>query len=178
MISGFEPFFNDLTEKEREQVFGAYLLDISEDQQNDPAEMFEVRMEELYQRLCEQRLSKVARERNEHRKQLILDFPNQFKSASTKLTEFVNLLFKANPYQEVPWFAGVYFTSGTQEGTPIERITNGVRDQFGAVVVEQKQESITQSYFINRVFNDVIFKLQDLTRGNRKKRLVGRWLKV
>ncbi|MEC8139198.1 type VI secretion system membrane subunit TssM [Pseudoalteromonas sp. D15MCD-2] len=177
LISGFEPFFNDLTEKEREQVFGAYLLDISEDQQNDPAEMFEVRMEELYQRLCEQRLSKVARERNEHRKQLILDFPNQFKSASTKLTEFVNLLFKANPYQEVPWFAGVYFTSGTQEGTPIERITNGVRDQFGAVVVEQKQESITQSYFINRVFNDVIFKLQDLTRGNRKKRLVGRWLK-
>ena len=177
LISGFEPFFNDLTEKEREQVFGAYLLDISEDQQNDPAEMFEVRMGELYQRLCEQRLSKVARERNEHRKQLILDFPNQFKSASTKLTEFVNLLFKANPYQEVPWFAGVYFTSGTQEGTPIERITNGVRDQFGAVVVEQKQESITQSYFINRVFNDVIFKLQDLTRGNRKKRLVGRWLK-
>ena len=177
LISGFEPFFNDLTEKEREQVFGAYLLDISEDQQNDPAEMFEVRMEELYQRLCEQRLSKVARERNEHRKQLILDFPNQFKSASTKLTEFVNLLFKANPYQEVPWFAGVYFTSGTQEGTPIERITNGVRDQFGAVVVEQQQESITQSYFINRVFNDVIFKLQDLTRGNRKKRLVGRWLK-
>ena len=158
-------------------MFGAYLLDISEDQQNDPAEMFEMRMEELYQRLCEQRLSKGARERNEHRKQLILDFPNQFKSASTKLTEFVNLLFKANPYQEVPWFAGVYFTSGTQEGTPIERITNGVRDQFGAVVVEQKQESITQSYFINRVFNDVIFKLQDLTRGNRKKRLVGRWLK-
>jgi len=177
LISGFEPFFSDLSEKEREQVFGAYLLDISEDQKNDPAEMFEVRMQELYERLCEQRLSKVARERNEHRKQLILDFPNQFQSASTKLTEFVNLLFKSNPYQEVPWFAGVYFTSGTQEGTPIERITNGVRDQFGAVVVDQKQESITQSYFINRVFNDVIFKLQDLTRGNRKKRLVGRWLK-
>ena len=177
LISGFEPFFSDLSEQEREQVFGAYLLDISEDQKNDPAEMFEVRMQDLYERLCEQRLSKVARERNEHRKQLILDFPNQFKSASTKLTEFVNLLFKSNPYQEVPWFAGVYFTSGTQEGTPIERITNGVRDQFGAVIVEQKQESITQSYFINRVFNDVIFKLQDLTRGNRKKRLVGRWLK-
>ncbi|MDC9501602.1 MULTISPECIES: type VI secretion system membrane subunit TssM [unclassified Pseudoalteromonas] len=177
LISGFEPFFSDLSEKEREQVFGAYLLDISEDQKNDPAEMFELRMQELYERLCEQRLSKVARERNEHRKQLILDFPNQFQSASTKLTEFVNLLFKSNPYQEVPWFAGVYFTSGTQEGTPIERITNGVRDQFGAVVVDQKQETITQSYFINRVFNDVIFKLQDLTRGNRKKRLIGRWLK-
>ncbi|NMR26350.1 type VI secretion system membrane subunit TssM [Pseudoalteromonas sp. NEC-BIFX-2020_015] len=177
LISGFEPFFNDLSEKEREQVWGAYLLDISEDQKNDPAEMFEVRMDELYERLCQQRLGKVARERNEHRKQLILDFPNQFKSASTKLTEFVNLLFKSNPYQEVPWFAGVYFTSGTQEGTPIERIANGVRDQFGAVAVDQKQESITQSYFINRVFNDVIFKLQDLTRGNRKKRLIGRWLK-
>ncbi|REL26629.1 type VI secretion system membrane subunit TssM [Thalassotalea euphylliae] len=178
LISGFEPFFADLSEKEREQVWGAYLLDESEDQSQDPAELFELRMEELYQRLCEQRLSKLARERNVHRKALIFDFPNQFKSASIKLTEFVNLLFKDNPYQEVPWFAGVYFTSGTQEGTPVERILSGVREQFCSVAIEQTQETITKSYFINRFFNDVVFKLQDLTRGNRRERKIQRWLKA
>ena len=177
LISGFEPFFADLNEKEREQVWGAYLLDESEDQSQDPAELFEVRMEDLYQRLCEQRLSKLARERNVHRKSLIFDFPNQFKSVSLKLTEFVNLLFKENPYQEVPWFAGVYFTSGTQEGTPVERILSGAREKFCAVSLEQKQETITKSYFINRFFNDVVFKLQDLTRGNRRERKIQRWLK-
>jgi len=177
LISGFEPFFADLSEKEREQVWGAYLLDESEDQSQDPAELFELRMQSLYERLCEQRLSKLARERNLHRKALIFDFPNQFKSASTKLTEFVNLLFKENPYQEVPWFAGVYFTSGTQEGAPVERILSGVREQFCSVAIEQNQETITKSYFINRFFNDVVFKLQDLTRGNRRQRKIQRWLK-
>jgi type VI secretion system protein ImpL len=177
LISGFESFFADLSEKEREQVWGAYLLDESEDQSQDPAELFELRMEALYERLCEQRLSKLARERNLHRKAIIFDFPNQFKAASIKLTEFVNLLFKENPYQEVPWFAGVYFTSGTQEGTPVERILSGVREQFCSVAIEQNQETITKSYFINRFFNDVVFKLQDLTRGNRKERKVQRWLK-
>lgn len=177
LISGFEPFFADLSEKEREQVWGAYLLDESEDQSQDPAELFELRMESLYERLCEQRLSKLARERNLHRKALIFDFPNQFKSASIKLTEFVNLLFKENPYQEVPWFAGVYFTSGTQEGAPVERILSGVREQFCSVAIEQNQETITKSYFINRFFNDVVFKLQDLTRGNRRQRKIQRWLK-
>ncbi|WP_448565353.1 type VI secretion system membrane subunit TssM [Thalassotalea ganghwensis] len=177
LISGFEPFFADLTEKEREQVWGTYLLDESEDQSKDPAELFELRMEALFERLCEQRLSKLARERNTHRKALIFDFPNQFKSASIKLTEFINLLFKDNPYQEVPWFAGVYFTSGTQEGTPVERIISGAREQFCAVAIEQTQETITKSYFINRFFNDVVFKLQDLTRGNRRERKISRWLK-
>ncbi len=177
LISGFEPFFADLSEKERDQVWGTYLLDESEDQSQDPAELFEVRMEALYERLCEQRLSKLARERNLHRKGLIFDFPNQFQAASIKLTEFVNLLFKENPYQEVPWFAGVYFTSGTQEGSPIERIMTGAREQFLSVALEQNQETITKSYFINRFFNDVVFKLQDLTRGNRRERKIQRWLK-
>ncbi len=177
LISGFEPFFADLSEKERDQVWGTYLLDDSEDQSQDPAELFELRMEDLYDRLCEQRLGKMARERNIHRKSLIFDFPNQFKSASTKLTEFVNLLFKQNPYQEVPWFSGIYFTSGTQEGTPVERIVSGVQEQFCSVELEQKQETITKSYFINSVFNDVLFKLQDLTRGNRRQRKIQRWLK-
>lgn len=178
LISGFEPFFSDLDDKAREQVWGTYLLDLSEDQQKDAAQLFEQRMAELYDRLCEQRIAKMSRERNEQRKQLIFDFPNQFASATGKLTEFINLLFKENPYQEVPWFAGVYFTSGTQEGTPIERIATGALAKFRSVLFEQKQETITQSFFINRVFNDVVFRLQDLTRGNRKRRIIQRWLKA
>ena len=177
LISGFEPFFNDLDAAQREQVWGTYLLDLSEEQENDAAQLFETRMNDLYGRLCEQRISKMAREQNPQRKQLIFDFPNQFLSATEKLTEFVNLLFKENPYQEVPWFAGVYFTSGTQEGTPIETVKSGALAKFRAVLFEHKQETITQAFFINRVFNDVVFRLQGLTRGNRKRRIVQRWLK-
>ncbi|PWK42549.1 type VI secretion system membrane subunit TssM [Pleionea mediterranea] len=177
LINGFEAFNGDLSEPERAQPWGAYLLELSEHKESDPAELFEKKMEELYDKLCSLRLSKLSIERNLSRKGLIFDFPNQFSAATDKLTEFVNLLFRANPYQEAPWFAGVYFTSGTQEGTPIERLVGGMRQAFAQVTETPKREGITKSYFIQQMFSDVVFKLQDLTRGNRKQRLVMRWLK-
>jgi type VI secretion system protein ImpL len=177
LIKGFEEFFGDLSEQDRAQPWGAYLLELSESAESDPAELFEGKMQELYEKLCSLRLSKLSIERNLVRKGLIFDFPNQFSAATDKLTEFVNLLFRTNPYQEAPWFAGVYFTSGTQEGTPIERLVGGMRQAFAQVSEAPKREGITKSYFINQMFSDVIFKLQDLTRGNRKQRLLMRWLK-
>ncbi|WP_339142729.1 type VI secretion system membrane subunit TssM [Pseudoalteromonas galatheae] len=178
LISGFEPFFNELSEDERKQPWGAYLLE--EDGTNTgevASENFSKHLTGLYERLCDQRLVKMTRERNAQRKQLIYDFPNQFKAASAKVEEFIDTLFKENPYQEVPWFAGVYFTSGTQEGTPIERSATSKLSTFRSVLFEYRQESITSAFFINQVFKDVLFKLQDLTRGNRKKRRVQKWLK-
>jgi type VI secretion system protein ImpL len=177
LVKGFEAFFGDLSEQDRAQPWGSYLLELSEDVESDPAELFEAKMKELYERLCTLRLSKLSIERNLVRKGLIFDFPNQFSAATDKLTEFVNLLFRVNPYQEAPWFAGVYFTSGTQEGTPIERLLGGMRQAFAQVSDVPKREGITKSYFINQMFSEVIFKLQDLTRGNRKQRMVLRWFK-
>ncbi|WP_404854608.1 type VI secretion protein IcmF/TssM N-terminal domain-containing protein, partial [Escherichia coli] len=31
-------------------------------------------------------------------------------------------MFKPNPYEERPLLRGLYFTSGTQEGSPIDRL--------------------------------------------------------
>ncbi|MDK1288249.1 type VI secretion system membrane subunit TssM [Pseudoalteromonas umbrosa] len=178
LISGFEPFFNELSEQERLQPWGAYLLDKNQTPTSDEAcDTFNAEMESMYQRLCQQRLVKMTRERDTQRKQLIYDFPNQFKAASDKVSEFVEILFKENPFQEIPWFAGVYFTSGTQEGVPIERSSKTKLATFRSVLFEYRQQSLTSAFFVNKVFNEVMFKLQDLTKGNRKKRKIQKWVK-
>lgn len=177
LISGFEPFFADLSDVERQQLWGSYLLEEGTNQCQDPAAKFSENMQQLYERLTQQRLGKMALESDIHRKQLIFDFPHQFKAAATRLTEFVDQLCKHNPYQEVPWFVGAYFTSGTQEGTPVERVGGVASGEFDAVSLPQKQEAITQSFFINKLFGEVLFRLQELTRNNRRQRRRQHWVK-
>ncbi|RFA29849.1 hypothetical protein CAI21_08420 [Alkalilimnicola ehrlichii] len=175
LIQGFETYFEDLSETERNQVWGTYLLETDEEQ--DPATVFEERMRELYGKLCELRLRKLAMQRNMTRKATLFDFPNQFDAATDKLTEFIHLLFRANPYQETPRFAGVYFTSGTQEGTPLQRLVGNLRQAFGFAQEPTARTGQPKAYFIKNLFTDVIFPLQSLVRGNRRRILTERWLK-
>ncbi|MCU7843205.1 MAG: type VI secretion system membrane subunit TssM [Candidatus Thiodiazotropha sp. (ex Monitilora ramsayi)] len=169
LLHGFEAFFEDLSEQERNQVWGAYLYD-KQEEADEVSDVFEHNLNNLYTRLCDMRLRKVSMQRNLKRKSDLFDFPSQFGAAAEKLNEFINLLFKDNPYQETPQFAGVYFTSAIQEGTPIERVIGNLRQAFGFA----KEGDISGSgkqrpFFIKNLFTDVIFQIQGGAKANRKK---------
>jgi type VI secretion system protein ImpL len=168
LLNGFESFFEDLSEQERNQVWGSYLYD-KQEEEDDVSEVFEKNLKNLYIRLCDMRLRKVSMQRNLKRKADMFDFPSQFGAAAEKLNEFINLLFKDNPYQETPQFAGVYFTSATQEGTPIERVIGNLRQAFG--FAKDNSESVSHSqrpFFIKNLFTEVIFQIQGGARANRR----------
>jgi len=169
LLIGFEAYFEDMSEQERAQVWGTYLYD--KYQENITiAEIFSQNLQTLYNRLCAMRLRRVSMQRNISRKTEMFDFPNQFKAAIVRLDEFVHLLFKDNPYQETPQFAGVYFTSATQEGTPIERVIGSLREAFGITHKSaEKVERIQRPYFIKKLFTDVIFQIQGGIRSSRRK---------
>jgi type VI secretion system protein ImpL len=169
LLHGFEAFFEDLSEQERNQVWGAYLYD-KQGVDDDVTDVFESNLNNLYVRLCDMRLRKVSMQRKLKRKTELFDFPSQFSAAAEKLNEFINLLFKDNPYQETPQFAGVYFTSATQEGTPIERVIGNLRQAFGFSNSEEEDGSGTQRpFFIKNLFTEVIFQIQGGARANRKR---------
>jgi type VI secretion system protein ImpL len=169
LLQGFDAFFEDLSEQERNQVWGAYLYD-KQEEGDDVAGVFERNLNNLYARLCHMRLRKVSMQRNLKRKSDLFDFPSQFAAAAEKLNEFINLLFKDNPYQETPQFAGVYFTSATQEGTTIERVIGNLRQAFGfAKEGEASGSSKQRPFFIKNLFTEVIFQIQGGARANRKK---------
>lgn len=168
LIPGFEAYFEDLSDGEREQVWGGYLLEDNSDQ--DAAERFEAHTRQLYEKLCELRLRKLSMQRNLDRKSALYAFPDQFRAAADTLSEFVHLLFRENPYQEMPRFAGAYFTSGTQEGTPLTRLVGNLRQAFGFSQAEGPSRTTPpKPFFIHRFFTDVVIPLQGLAHGNRNR---------
>lgn len=178
LIHGFDAYFGDLSDSEREQVWGTYLLDDLDTDGVPEEERFAERMQGLYRRLCELRLRKLSMQRNPTRKAEMFDFPSQFLTASETLGEFVRLLFRRNPYQETPLLAGVYFTSSTQEGTPLQRAVGGLRQAFGlAPQAGSGCAREARPYFVKRLFTDVIFQLPGAVRRNRRRLLWGRWAK-
>ena len=178
LLNGFEAFFGELSENERNQIWGMFLTDF--DDEADPAATVAARLEDLYVRLCEMRLHKLSMQRKQEIKSEIFDFPAQFQAASEKLIEFISLLFKENPYQETPNFKGVYFTSGTQEGMPLQRVVGNLRQAFGYVSPEEAAniEKADKSYFINRLLKDVIFREPVAFGKNRRRHMISRWMKT
>jgi type VI secretion system protein ImpL len=164
LVKGFGAYFEDLGAADREQVWG-FFLDPRR-KEADLANQFDTHIEALQTRLESQRFHKLALQRRLDRKAEVFDFPNQLSAARERLRDFVTLLFKPNPYQEMPEFSGVYLTSGTQEGKPLERIIGSLSDAFG--YSESAPATESRAYFIKDLFSRVIFPNREAVARTRK----------
>jgi type VI secretion system protein ImpL len=157
LLQGFVEFFEDLSRSEREHVWGGTFAK-SDTAKTEPQTAFRSELDGLIAAVEARRLARMARARGTH-KINIFGFPLQLASGRDKLTRFIEALFQMNPYQENPLFRGFYFTSGTQEGTPIDRILGAVSRASGLseAMVSSFVESEPKSYFLKDLFTDVIF---------------------
>lgn len=177
LIKGFVPFFEDLSDPEREQVWGAALM-AGDTKGRDPGDVFEQEFDALYTRLCTHRLAKLALQRNIERKLDIVDFPSEFQAAGGRLTEFVQQLFKKHPFKETPLCNGFFFTSGAQEGAPIQRIVGSLMQAFGAANDPAPAPAAGQkSYFIHKVLKEVVLPNSRQVSRNRRNERQSRWMK-
>lgn len=167
LIGGFNEFFEDLGKEEREQVWGVSLPDAP---QADAAPDFDDLAQELGQlenRLYERVLWRMHQERDLTRRSAIEQFPRQFEEVNALVQSFVRQTFAPNRYRYQPYLRGVYFSSGTQDGTPIDRLMSAVSAQFG-FAREQAQAAFGRgkSFFLGRLFQDVIFPESELVGTN------------
>jgi type VI secretion system protein ImpL len=157
LVQGFTEFFDELNRAERDRVWGCTFPKVSPT--NDPpAIRFRNEFDELLSALQARRLTRLATTRGSH-KVTIFGFPMQMASTRDRLTKFVEVLFQANPYQENPLLRGFYFTSGTQEGTPIDRILGAVGRASGLsdVSLASFLPTESKSYFLKDLFTEIIF---------------------
>jgi type VI secretion system protein ImpL len=164
LLRGFVEFFEDLDKTEREQIWGCTLT-TSAPTGTPSHQVFVSEFHTLFNALQAQRMTRLASAIGSQKIRDIYGFPLQLASAREKLTRFVEILFQPNPYQENPIFRGFYFTSGTQEGTPIDRILSAVSKASGLPdVISEALEAQTEpkSYFIKNLFTEVLFPDQIL----------------
>ncbi len=157
LIAGFTEFFDDLDREKRGQVWGAtFPLDKTE---IGTAGKFAAEFQLLVERLNQRLLDRLQTERSPDRRTLIAGFPAQVASLATPLAEFINEAFGGSRLDPAPFLRGVYMASGTQEGTPIDRLTGAMARSFG--IDAQRAQSLRaeqgRSYFLTRLLKDVIF---------------------
>lgn len=106
-------------------------------------------------------------ERDVNRRARIYEFPKQLRLLQSAADDFLKEIFSPNAYEESPLLRGVYLTSATQEGQPIDHLSQHLSSGV-AKPTEQNSAQHIRSYFIKRLLEDVIFPEQNLASTNRK----------
>ncbi|WP_296653535.1 type VI secretion system membrane subunit TssM [Paraburkholderia sp.] len=177
LLAGFVEFFDDLGHDEREQVWG---MTFALDESGQPGEVlaqFPEQFAALEKRLQARVLHRMQQETDTRRRALIYGFAQQFAGLQGMLQTFLNEAFSPSRYEQPVLLRGVYFTSGTQEGRPIDRVMSAVAAALGLQQqVVLPDASSGRAYFITRLLRDVIFQEAGLAGTNRKLERQRAWL--
>ena len=177
LVSGFVETFGDLKDKDRGQILGFTLPLVPE--HTDHVEAVAQHFDDLGEVLERNAVHRVGEERRVEARAKILNFPQQFDQLRQGLIDVASVLFDQSVYHDAPIMRGVYFTSGTQEGGPIDRVMAAMAEAFG--VRPQLASAPTakpKSYFVRDLFQEVVFPDGAVavrsTRVLRRERIV-RW---
>ncbi len=177
LLAGFSEFFENMGREERNQVWGMTFPLTDKADQDSGIAHFQDEFRELERRIDARLLDRLEQERDTKRRILIYSFPQQFSALREAAESFLYEAFSANRFQETPMVRGIYFTSGTQEGTPIDRLLGSMAQEFGLNrQIAPAFSGSGRSFFINRLFKDLIFPESHLAGVNTRVEKRRAWL--
>lgn len=169
LVAGFSDFFADFGQEQRAQVWGETFSATTLNCDQDVVAQFGEAYAELLQRIQARTLGRIQDERDVQRRAAILDFPQQMALLKPAMMDFLQATFGVNRYEQAVLLRGVYFTSGTQEGTPIDRVLGILASAFRldrqAAPMYSGQG---KSFFLTRLLNDVLFPEAELAGQDPK----------
>ncbi len=176
LVAGFTEFFDHLGKEERGQVWGFTLPLIKGRATESPVASFDAEFDALLERLNAQMLERLQSETDPGRRALIAGFPAQVASLRPVARAFLEELFQESRFEHRQFLRGVYFTSGTQEGAPIDRLMMGMARTFG--IGRQAigtGRGTGRSYFLTRLFTGVMFPEAGLVSADDRVERRVRW---
>ncbi|HRK73371.1 MAG TPA: type VI secretion protein IcmF/TssM N-terminal domain-containing protein, partial [Rhodothermales bacterium] len=179
LVEGCIEFFSDLNAREVEQIWG-HTLDESEQTSKEPGQIFRSTYNRMLKTLEDLRLNRLNTNLKREDRRKVYSFPDEMTGLKDPITTFVNRLFQYNPFNENPIFRGYYFTSGTQEGTPIDRVMQALANQYSLPQTggEMPIQRETKSYFIKDIFNHVIIPDQRMAMHTKAEKKLQNKLQI
>ncbi|WP_309644008.1 type VI secretion system membrane subunit TssM [Phenylobacterium sp.] len=176
LLAGFNEFFDDAGQPERDQVWG-HTFDIEASRAGTTGAEYETGFSGLIGRLNDRLLSRVQGERDIQRRGLIFGFPQQIVGLKGPLASVLQIIGRETKYEPTPLIRGVYLTSAAQFGRPIDRLMGAISAKFGLDVVAQGAAAgAGRSYFLRDLLHSVIFQEGALTdrdpKTERRRRLM------
>ena len=172
LVAGFTEYFEDLSIEGRAQVWGvtfAYQDTLS----GKASQQFSSQFDALIARLNERLFARLEEERDARRRAKIFAFPQQVAALRDLLDRFVGDVFTSTGFEGQVLLRGVYFTSGTQEGSPIDRLLGALSRTFAVTpgAVASAASGRGKAYFIEKLLKGVMFAECGLAGVNRRLEL-------
>ena len=180
LLHGFMAYFDDLGKAQRAQVLGFTLppQEGGELAEKGVSSFFGREFGLLSQRLADGLIDRLQHESDPARRTEIFAFPAQFAALGPALEDVLNQVFVGSRYAQSPWVRGVYFTSGTQEGSPIDRVMGSLARSFALPrAALPAQTAGGRSYFLTTLLKEVVFPEQRLAGTDlraERRRHIGR----
>jgi len=155
LVGGFVEFFGNADVALRQQMMG-WTVEQDEGARFDGA-VFDRRWAGMIHGLREVRPVMVAAAKLRDRP-AAYGFPDEMAVLAEPLARMMQRLFEPNVYQETPLYRGLYITSATQQGTPLQRAAARVRHLLGAPAVDADAQGvlIKNAYFVKDLMRERI----------------------
>ncbi|GGC32320.1 type VI secretion protein [Novosphingobium marinum] len=151
LIAGFCEYYDDLDVEGRRAVLGATL---PVENKNPSIDDIVSEFDQLVNAQSERQAKRLFEEVDHARRSLILGYPAQLAALRSRLARFIDGAFVEGDTPTAT-LRGFYFTSGVQEGAPLDRILAGVADAFQSTT--QASAKSGRTYFLNRLMTEVAF---------------------
>jgi type VI secretion system protein ImpL len=170
LVDGFAEYFDDLRTEGRAQVWGV-TFPYDQSVANEGPGVFPAEFDSLMARLNERVLERMQEARETRRRTKIFAFPQQMSTLREPLSEWLTDVFASREFGGQILLRGVYFTSGTQEGTPIDRLLGSIGRRFGAGAAVMAPQGPGKAYFVETLLKTVMIGESGLAGINRRLEL-------
>ncbi|MCA1784777.1 MAG: type VI secretion system protein, partial [Desulfobacteraceae bacterium] len=148
LIQGMTQFCNGLDKDALDQTMGI----INQHHEKDLVAVVTDCFKTVGERIRDIRLLMMQQLKKEKIDPELMLFPSELEKTKPGLQAFVKGLFQENPYQETPFFRGVFFSSGRQEGTPFSHFLK----EMGLIGEQQVLPGTSRGLFLHDFFSRVL----------------------
>lgn len=175
LIAGFREYFSSFSLTRRRKVWGATFQ--TDDRRQPTHEQAAGEFDALLARLSTEMMDRLSEEHDGASRISIFGLPGQMALLKDPITSFLRQVFEPTRYRSNAILRGFYFTSGTQEGTPIDQVLGELGRSFGSDPLAM-MSGRGRSYFLHELLTKVIFAEQGWVSYDRaavRRAAVLRW---
>ncbi|MEP3348285.1 type VI secretion system membrane subunit TssM, partial [Litoreibacter sp.] len=167
LVAGFREYFASFSASRRKKVWGTTFQTKSRSEQthDQVGEEFDL----LVARLSDEVMDRLSEEPDGVNRIAIFGLPGQMAMMRDNIASFLGQVFEPTRYKTNALLRGFYFSSGTQEGTPIDQVLGAMGRSFGGdAAAGGFMSGKGKSFFLHDLLKNVIFPEQGWVTYDRK----------
>ncbi|MFV0410673.1 MAG: type VI secretion system membrane subunit TssM [Paracoccus sp. (in: a-proteobacteria)] len=168
LIAGFREYFSSFSTSRRKLVWGATFQ--TADRKAITHEAVPAEFDRLIARLSDEVVDRLSEEPDGISRIAIFGLPGQMTLLRDNVSDFMRRVFEPTRYKTNAILRGFYFTSGTQEGTPIDQVLGAIQSgsDGAAIFPAGFMSGRGKSFFIHDLLKRVVIPEQGWVSADRK----------